>query len=176
MKTDFLEIGVITRPHGVRGDVKLRLHNPDSDALGAMREVVLKPADGPPERLEIESVRGAGRELIVSFRGVLGRDAAEALRARTVWVARQLLPGLEAGEYYLVDLIGASVVLAGKPIGTVVDVRPDPSVDTLILDLASPAAPGGTVRAEQPLLDVWVGPFDHASNTLELLSDDGLIL
>lgn len=170
LREELLEIGVLPRPHGVRGELKLHLHHAGSDALEHVAFLVLELPGKPASQYEILSVRGHGRELILRLTNVADRHAAEALRGARVWVHRAALPELAAGEYYLVDLIGCWVVYEGKRLGHVRAVRPDPTVDTLVIELAD-----GT-RAEQPLLDVWVGHFDRRANTLELLSDDGLII
>jgi ribosomal 30S subunit maturation factor RimM len=84
-------------------------------------------------------------------------------------VARSELPPLEPGDYYLVDMIGCKVVLAGETLGTAVAVRPDLTVDTLVIELTG----GG--RVEQPILEPWILRVDVAEGTVELASDDGLI-
>lgn len=170
LKAKFLEIGVLTKPHGLAGELKLRLHNEQSDALDGLVRIVVEPARGEPRRFEVQSVRGGGREKIIRLAGVEGRDAADQLRGVKVWVERALLPQLEPGEYYLVDLIGCSVVLEGETLGSVRSVRADPTVDTLVLQLRD-----GT-QAELPLIDTWVGPFDAVRRELSLKSDDGLII
>lgn len=164
-----LQIGVITRPHGVRGELKIKLHNEESLALREAGEVVVETPDGKATRRVIESVRGNVRGLILALVGVEGREGAEALRGSKVWVERSALPPLEPGEYYLVDLVGCEVYLEEKLFATVESVRPDPSVDTLVLVLED-----GT-RREQPIVDAWVGAVDIDRRRIELLSTDGLI-
>ncbi len=56
--------------------------------------------------------------LLVTLEGVRDRDAAEALRGATFWIARDSLPELPDGEAYVDDLVGRAVVLAdGTPCG-----------------------------------------------------------
>ncbi len=168
LREEFLEIGLLTKAHGLGGELKLRLHHSESDALEVVTSVVLEVPGRKAQRYRLESVRGSGVP-IVRLAGVTSRDDAEALRGAKVWVDRKALP-LESGEYYLVDLVGAQVVYQGEVIGRVKSVRPDPTVDTLVMTLSD-----GT-SAEQPLLDTWVGGFDSEANTLELVSDDGLLV
>jgi ribosomal 30S subunit maturation factor RimM len=49
-------------------------------------------------------------------------------------------------------------------------VRPDPSVDTMILTMNDGS------RAEVPIVDAWVGEVDTTDRTVKLLNDDGIIL
>jgi len=61
--------------------------------------------------------------LIVRFEGVGDRNAAEVLRGRTLLIPQQDARPLEAGEYFLHDLIGLEVRLAeGEVMGRVTEV------------------------------------------------------
>jgi 16S rRNA processing protein RimM len=163
-----LEIGVVGKPHGIRGEVKVRLHNSASDALSRVGSVILQ-RDSGSESVGIDRVRSSPSGPIVAFTGVGSREAAEAVRGARVLVSRADLPPLEPGDYYLVDLIGCSVLLAGRVLGRAIAVRPDPSVDTLVIELSS----GDIV--EQPILEPWIQHVDVAQAIVELSSDDGLI-
>lgn len=167
--TTHLKIGAITRPHGVRGELKVRLFNEESSALWDVTHIVLEGPKGDARLCEVKSVRGSAKGPILDLDGVHGRDAADALRGYTIWVERGSLEPLQAGEYYLVDLIGCEVLLEKTPYAKVVDVRPDPSVDTMVIELR------GGKRAEVPIVDAWVGAVDVKARTVQLLSEDGVI-
>lgn len=168
-KQTHLEVGIIARPHGVRGELKVRMHFEESDALHEAESVVLVPEKGEPQRYEVESVRGSAKGPILALREVPTVEAANALRNAKIWVHRESVPPLEEGEYYLIDLVGCAVVLEGAVIGEVVRVRPDPSVDTMILKLEDGS------EADVPIVDAWVGQVDIDAKRVELLSEDGLI-
>lgn len=164
-----LEVGVITRPHGVRGELKVRLHFEGSQALGNAEHLVLESPKGDAQKFVVESVRGSSKGPILALVGVDGREAAELLRGHTIWVERALLPPLEEGEYYLVDLVGCSLCCEGTSLGRISAVRPDPSVDTMVVQLSD-----GTT-GEVPIVDAWVGEVDLQARTVQLNSLDGLI-
>jgi len=164
-----LEIGAIARPHGVRGELKVRLHHEGSDALFSVTRLVLKAKGKAPQEFTVEAVRGNAKNPILALEGVDSCDLADALRGRVVWVERTQLEPLEDGEYYLVDLVGCQVVHLGQVIAKVTDVRPDPSVDTMILRMKD----GRT--AEVPIVDAWVGAVDLQEKTVQLLNEDGVI-
>jgi 16S rRNA processing protein RimM len=166
---DTLEIGVVVKPHGIRGELKVKLHFEGSDSLTAADSVLLRHADGRVTSHAVESARSAGKAVLLMLEGVASMNAAEALREAVVLVKRSSLPALEEGEYYLVDLVGCEVFLAGACLGRVRAVRPDPSVDTMVIETPS----GETV--EQPIGDAWVGAVDVAARRVELINDDGLI-
>lgn len=167
-KRSHLEVGVVGRAHGILGEVKVRLHNPGSDALTHVETVRLVQGTKQSSQ-RMTRVRSSSAGSIVAFAGVTSREQAETLRGARVLVARSELPPLEPGAYYLVDLIGCKVVIGDKTLGTAVAVRPDPTVDTLVIELTG----GG--RVEQPILEPWILRVDVAEGTVELASDDGLI-
>ena len=164
-----LELGVITRPHGVRGEVRVKLHNPDSDALASLDSVQLRFRKQPDRTIKIQAARLTAKGALVKFVGVTDMDAAEALRDHVVFADRALLPPLEPGEYYLSDLVGATVTGPDGVIGTVSEVCVHPTIETIVIERTE----GGNV--ELPLVDEWLGKVDTEAGQIELLSLDGLL-
>ena len=121
-----LEVGRITRPHGVRGEVNVLLttNRTERVAVGA----VLHTAAGP---LTVRSSRPHKSGYIVTFAECGDRDAAEALRD-TVLLAE---PIDDPDELWVHDLIDAVVVdRDGVERGRVVQVLDNPASDILELD------------------------------------------
>ena len=164
-----LELGSITRPPGVRGEVRVKLHNPDSDALASLDSVQLRFGKTPERTMKIQGARHTAKGALVKFVGVVDMDAAEALRDYVVLADRALLPPLQPGEYYLSDLVGATVSGPEGTIGTVREVCIHPTIETIVIDRAE----GGSV--ELPLVDEWLGKVDTEAGQIELLSLDGLL-
>ena len=166
MKT--LELGRIVKPHGLGGEIRLVLHWPGSDALGRVTEVVARRADEPDRVLRVQAVRGSPPSLVVKFAGIDDRGQADALRGATVSVDRAELGALGPNEFYLADLVGARVLIGERLLGTVVAVRPYPSVDVMVIETES----GKLV--EQPLLDDFLEEVDVAAGRVRLTSAEGL--
>jgi 16S rRNA processing protein RimM len=164
-----LEVGIVLRAHGVKGEARVRLHWGGSRSLDKAKHVWLTQAEQAPVRYAIEACRRADKDLLIRFAGVVDRDQAEALRGASVSVERAQLEPLAEGEYLLVDLIGAQVLAPTGPIGRVRAVRTHPTVDTLVI-----SAPDGR-ELEQPLLPVWVARVNVEAGIIELSSTDGLI-
>jgi len=149
-----LEVGVLGRAHGVRGQIKLHLHNPASAALeGAACRVTLVTDEGVHER-DLEVTAATGEQLIVRLQGVEDRDAAEALRGARVLVGRASLEPPGEDEYYYVDLIGCQVVdeLEGE-VGLVHDVFEAGASDVLVVR-------DGSQERYVPLVEQWVVSVD----------------
>jgi 16S rRNA processing protein RimM len=164
-----VEIGKITRPHGLRGEVRIQLHFAGSETLDQVESVCLSRDGTDLGERRIVALRPADKALLARFEGVDDRDAAERLRGVSVSVPRDALPPLEEGEYYLCDLIGAKVVGPDGDIGKVVDIRVHPSVDSLVILHRD----GRTL--EQALVPPWVESVDAERGVVELSSTDGLI-
>jgi 16S rRNA processing protein RimM len=163
-------VGKITKPHGLRGEVRVELHWKGSDSLLEVEWAWLTRPDAPDERRRIQSARRANQAILVKFENSDDRDAAEALRGASVCLDRAALPEPEAGEYYLVDLLGARVVGPGGEVGRIVRIHTHPSVDSVTIEM-----PDGRL-AEQPLAEAWVDEVDLEANVVTLSSLDGLIV
>ena len=121
MKGERILMGVIGRPHGVRGLLRvtsyaedIAAYSPLTDAKG--RRFVVR-ARGPGVAEVAEIVDGAEVK-------VADRAAAERLTNTRLFVERERLPPPEPDEFYLVDLIGlAAIDAAGASLGTVAAVH-----------------------------------------------------
>lgn len=167
-RAGMLQVAVVGRPHGLAGELRVHPHNAHSSALETVRRVELVL----PERqqvFEIAQARGAGKAVLLRLAGLAGRDAAELWRGASVWVFRDELDPLEPGEFYLVDVIGATVVGPSGEIGRVVDLALHPTVDCIVIE-----RPDGQ-RSEQPLMEPWLQEVDVAAGIVRLTSEEGMI-
>jgi 16S rRNA processing protein RimM len=163
-----LEVGRVSKAHGITGELRIVPHWESSDALEQVREIWLTLKD-KRTAYEVERARAVPRAYLVKLRGVNDRNAAEALHGATVSVPRSVLPPLEPGEYYLVDLVGAKVLGPEGEIGEVTGIVSHPTVDVIVVRLAD-----GT-SAEQPLSEPWLQSVDIAARQVILNSLDGLM-
>jgi 16S rRNA processing protein RimM len=164
-----IRVGRVARAHGVTGELEVRPDWAESRGLLGAKQVVLESDAGALEARVVRGSRRTPKGVLLSLEGIVDRDAAEALRGYTVRVSRDGLPRLAAGEYYLCDLVGASVNAPDGPVGTVVEVQMYPSVDAIVIETADGSF------LEQPLLDEWITNVDVESARVELASRDGLI-
>jgi len=113
-------MGVVGRPHGVRGLVHVHSYTADPADLSAYGE--LENEQGRCFRLRWKSDGVAEIfEIIEGKRvAVATREAAQALVNTRLFVPREKLPKPAEDEFYLVDLIGLQAVDAdGKELGRV---------------------------------------------------------
>jgi 16S rRNA processing protein RimM len=114
-------LGVITGPHGVRGQVRVKSFTENPEDIAAYGG--LSDAQGRAYRLSLTgSAKGV---LLARIEGVSDREAAEALKGTRLYVDRSALPAIEEEEtYYHADLIGLRVEDAsGRRIGRIREVQ-----------------------------------------------------
>jgi 16S rRNA processing protein RimM len=163
-----LEVGRVSKAHGITGELRVVPHWESSDALEQVKEIGLT-SNGKRVSYALERARVVPKGYLVKLRGVDDRNAAEALQGATVSVARSQLSPLEPGEYYLVDLIGAKVLGPEGEIGEVTGITSHPTVDVIVVRLAD-----GT-SVEQALSEPWLSSVDVAARQVILSSLDGLM-
>lgn len=164
-----LRIGRVRRAHGLTGELEVRLDWEESDGLLEASHIYLELADGRRQQREVLRARATPKGVLLSLQGISDRTAAESCVGNIVCVPRAELPQLQPGEYYLSDLVGASVSSRDGFSGRVVEVQMYPSVDALVLESSDGE------RFEQPLLDEWIERLDVAAREIVLRSRDGLI-
>jgi 16S rRNA processing protein RimM len=169
-------IGRVGAAHGVRGEVRMKSFTGDPMSAGAYGP--LAAADG--RVLEIAALRpapGATGTLIVRFKGIDDRSAAEALTGTDLSVPRDRLPPPEDDDYYHADLIGLEAVsVSGEPIGTVIAV-PNYGAGDLI-EVAPPRGEPVLIpftRAAVPEVDIAGGRIvvDPPPGLLEAEAEEG---
>jgi len=114
-------VGAVAGAHGVRGLVRIKSFTDDPAAVAAYGPL---SDEGGRRRFRLTVVGRIKGGVIARIDGVADRTAAEALRGLRLYVPREALPAVEAGEYYRVDLIGLKAELAdGTVFGRIVDVQ-----------------------------------------------------
>ena len=166
----WIELGVIARPQGVKGELRVHVFNPDSTLLEQMAEVFLiGEEDEEPALVEVESARRGPKALLMRLQGVSTREDADSLRGYKLCIPRAALPALEEGEYYHADLIGLEAFEGTEAIGKVIDVVDYPSAECLKVE-----RPGGFI--EVPMLPRWLDRVEIAAGKVHLKALDDIPL
>ncbi len=121
-----LEVGRIGKPHGLRGEVVVRLTTDNLERVATGSRL-----QSDRGQLVVATARPHQDRWIVRFEGIGDRDAADALRGLVL----RAEPPAGDGELWVHQLIGSAVVeLDGTERGTVVAVVENPASDLLELD------------------------------------------
>ena len=135
-----LRVGWVSRPHGLRGEVRVVPDTDFPERLRGLRVVWLVGSWGEEPR-RVESVRRAGDAFLFKLEGVDDRGAAERLRGAQVCVPREEAAPHPEGTYYVADLLGFQVVTeAGAVLGVLEEVLRGPAHDVYVV-----RGPGGEV-------------------------------
>jgi 16S rRNA processing protein RimM len=157
-----IEIGGVARAHGIRGEVVIVTHDPDSVTLASATTIWI---DGVEH--QITGARDTHRGWLVQLAGVTTRNEAEVLRGKRVEIDRAALD-LAAGDILLADLVGCRVVLVdGTPWGTIAEVDSSPLQDRLVIH-------DGAIERMLPLVDVFVTRIDLDARIVTVDPPEGL--
>lgn len=134
MSSLLLQLGYVSRAHGLNGEVGIRPFDSASETLYDVERVHLKLRDGTERTVKFDSVRDATKDFLVGIVGVHRRDQAEALVGATVSVFREDLEPPAEGEYFLGDLMGLRAVdEQGKELGKVAEIWETGPVPNLVV-------------------------------------------
>ena len=124
MKRPYLECGRIINIHGFRGSVKLESYCDSPDVLADLERVYFQNGNEytPCRVLEASVFK---QFVIAHLEGINDEDAANRLRGKTLYAAREDIP-VPDGGYFIADLIGLPVKHAdtGETLGTLTAVDP----------------------------------------------------
>lgn len=130
---NYIALGRILRPHGVRGEVVVEVLTDFPERLGELAQVHLGDAH-QATATAVRSCRGNGDTLLMAFEGYLDRTAVEALRGQLVQVPLDEAAPLPEDTYYPYQLVGLDVVTtAGDDLGRLSDVLFTPANDVYVV-------------------------------------------
>ena len=172
--TELRMVGTVTRPHGVRGALKVRPETDDPSRFERLEAVYLGKTNDHVTAFRIAGVAfqpmKSGVAVLLELDGIDSREAAEALHGVSVWARESDLPPLEDGEVFLSDLVGVEVrSVTGKVLGTVEDVLEFPAHPALAVRRTSGE------QALVPLVPDLVPEIDLDGGYLTVAELEGLI-
>lgn len=105
---EFLAIGKLRRPHGIKGDIVMDILTDFPERLRPGRTVYV----GEEQRLpmKVTRVHQHGKTILIAFEGIEIREQAAELRNQYVLVQTKAVPILPKGEYYHHQLLGLNVL------------------------------------------------------------------
>lgn len=126
-----LPLGVLTRAHGIRGEIKLSTNLDPKYFSEVLRVVVLG------KEYEVENLRKVSGGALIKFKGVDTPEEANTLRG-TAYFSDICRPKLGDGEFFWDELKGAVCSLSdGSVLGKIVEIRlnvPTPVISVSIID------------------------------------------
>ena len=123
MLDEYLIIGEILKPQGVKGEVKVRPITCDPSRFEGLNRVFFKDDAGvfAPEKIKV--IRVDPDAVYLTVKGYADRTEAEKLRGKLLYVDRASAARLPEGAEFICDLIGCVATDdSGRLIGTLSDV------------------------------------------------------
>ena len=121
-RTEFLRIGVVTSPHGVRGEVRVY---PTTDEISRFSEVgtLLLEKEGVRSLRTVDSVKRLKGMVALKLSGIDSVEEAEKVRNADLLIRRDQSSPLKEGQYFIGDLLDLRAVREdGTEAGKVEDV------------------------------------------------------
>jgi 16S rRNA processing protein RimM len=118
-----LRLGRIAGAHGLKGALRFRPDNPDSDTLEQVARIFLEIAGDAREfRLTgVTPLNATTRRITLD--GIADATAAESLKGAVVMLPPEDVPRKKPGEFYYYEAVGCEVFLTdGARLGTIEEV------------------------------------------------------
>ena len=131
-----LVVGEILRPHGIRGELRMRVLTDNPHHLPRLESVYLGDSsnDAKLQEFALNRVRFNKEYALLSLEGCRNRNDAERLRGLSVLISSDQAAPLGKGQYYLFQLIGLRVIADQAALGRVKDVLQTGANDVYIVD------------------------------------------
>ncbi len=167
---DRVLVGLITRPHGIRGEVKVEVWSDVPKRFDPGRELLLAAEGRSARRVRIANSRPTRGGAVVRFEGCQTREQAELLRGGRLQIPRSEVPPAPAGLYYHFDLVGCRCIDADRgDLGEVTAVVEDGG--GVLLEVATEA--GRTLPV--PFVEAFLESVDVAGKEIRLHLPPGLV-
>ena len=159
-----IAIGVLGKPHGVRGEIGLRLFNRETIAPLEPGPVVLE-RDGKSTAHTVTGTRPFGAGLLLTIAGVDSREAAAALTHSELRVERAVLPAPATDEYFVADVVGCQVINHdGARLGVVEETFWNGAHDVMVVRSGEGEPPERLI----PLVPDFIRAVDAAGRTVRV--------
>ena len=162
---DTIKLGHVTGVHGLAGDLRVHLDNPESEWLFVSREVQWESPTGERSSRRVKVRKGPGGRWLARVDGVSDRTAAQAMRGSVFSAPREQLPSLDLDEYYLVDVVGMVAHCGEQNLGEIIAVHTHGPVEVFEIQ-----GTGGTWFV--PSLKSHVSDIDVQARRVEIV--DGM--
>jgi 16S rRNA processing protein RimM len=144
----WIAVGLVTRAHGVRGEVAVRPLSQVPSRFEPGATVFRDEEESKP--LTVAACRPDRDRLLVTFEGISDRNGAEALGGAYLFVPASWAPQLPEGEYWPHQLLGSDVITeAGRRVGTLSEILHTQANDVWVV-----AGPDGAEVLVPALRDV----------------------
>lgn len=165
---EYLQVGVISSTHGIRGEVKVFPTTDDAERFKSLKKVIL---DTGKEQIpmDIQGVKFFKQFVIVKFKGIDNINDVEKYKGKSLLVTRKDAVELKEDEYYIADLIGMKVFSDDGEFGVLKDVIKTGANEVYVVETAK----YGEVLV--PAIRQCILKVDVKAQTMQIHLLDGLL-
>jgi len=164
---DWVEVGYILRPHGVRGELRVILHAPEEGFPKTIKSVRLVHPKHGEQSANVDSARKTKDAVLMCLDSIKGRDDAQRWKGSAIFVEASHLPPPEQG-YHVYELVGAKVAsVDGAALGEVAGFMDNSA--HLLLRISNQGK-----ELLFPYVEEFVHSYERDSDTLVVTIPDGL--
>jgi 16S rRNA processing protein RimM len=136
-RPQYLVIGEVLRPHGVQGELRIRILTDYPERIAELQTVYLGAGVDSPtlKPYPVEGMRMHQNYGLLKLRGINSRNQADRLRDLFIMVDMEHAVPLEEGEFYVFELLGLEVrTVEGDSLGTITEVIETGANDVYVVD------------------------------------------
>ncbi len=163
---EFIIVGKIGRPHGVKGEMTFQPMTDYPQRLVAGKVLLLGKAR---KKYKIVSIREKGQDYILTLEGIESREDAQLITNQLAYVPLASLPPLPEGEFYHHELLGMRVIdTAGSELGILAEILETGANDVYVVvsesgeELLLPVIPSVILEIDSKARCMTVQPQDWA--------------
>ena len=132
----YLVVGLLRRPHGVRGEIMLEVITDFPERLAVGEKFYIGDEHVP---VNVATHRKHNKGILLSFEGISDRDEIGVYRNQYLYVDVNDWPPLPEGEYYDFELLGLEVIIerTGEVLGELVEILETGANDVYVVESTS---------------------------------------
>ncbi|MDO5724748.1 MAG: ribosome maturation factor RimM [Tissierellia bacterium] len=168
MKSDeFVLLGAIVKPHGIKGEVKVIPIDTDVLRFQNLNEIYI---GSEKQSISVEGFKNSGKFAILKLKEIDNIEDAMALTEKEIYSTISNRPTLDDGKFYISDLISLKVKdLYTKKTGLVANVETYPANDVLVCKFENSIA-------KIPMIKEFIKEIDLEDGLIIVETIDGMIL
>ena len=109
---NLVEIGIIKRPFGIKGELKFKQHSSAIGNIYRTTNIWIKS-----KSFQLEYVKDNSNQTIIKIKGINNKENASKLSQHELYIAESDLSKLPEGKFYHAEIIGSKVTSSCKTIG-----------------------------------------------------------
>lgn len=160
----YFTIGKLSKPYGLRGQIKTQFFVDALDDLKAFTAFYIKDAKAPGgfKKLVFTSIKDKQEGTIVEIEGCVDRTQAEILSGSELFVDEAEFPRLKGETYYIKDLLEVEAMLGDEPFGKIINIIETGNKTMLIIKLVDQK------EIAVPFMERYVGKVEIAQKKVAL--------